>query len=205
MVADLIRVMWDLGLSVRSSVSVRGVLVRHIECSSSNADLSTVLFRDCYFSRIEVDTDLDQSKLPVFSQCYVEELDGRVSESDLPQGRFKECEISSFVTTTETMAKVLELEIPLGSRVCLTILKKLYERSGSGRKENALYRGLNTHARRLVPTVLKILQSENLAIPIKTRGTTIWLPSRNHRARVGRIIAAPATVSDPVLQRCSSD
>ena len=43
----------------------------------------------------------------------------------------------------------------LGVRVCLTVLKKLYEQRGAGRKENALHRGLDGHARRLVPDVLQ--------------------------------------------------
>ena len=111
--------------------------------------------------------------------------------------------VEDFVEAAETTAAVLGLELPLGTRVCLTVLKKLYERRGSGRKESALHRGLDHHGRRLVPDVLRALQSEGLASPYKAKGTTIWLPDRSSRQRVGRMIAAPTASTDPVLQRCS--
>jgi hypothetical protein len=127
-----------------------------------------------------------------------------VSRSDLPREKFTDdCIIENFVESAETTAAVLSLELPLGIRVCLTVLKKLYERRGSGRKENALHRGLDHHARRVVPEVLKVLHSENLASPYKAKGTTIWLPDRSSRQRVGRMIAAPTSSNDPALRQCS--
>ena len=44
-------------------------------------------------------------------------------------------EICGYARTTDS---VLSLDLPLGVRVLLTVLKKLYERRGSGRRENAL-------------------------------------------------------------------
>ena len=141
--------------------------------------------------------------MPSFRECYIDEMEGRVSREDLPPGKFDEkCTIENFSKTAETTAQVLTLGLPLGTRVCLTVLKKLYEQSGSGRKENALYRGLDNHASRLVSDVLQILQSEGIAIPDRSRQETIWRPNRSSRIRVGRILTAPTAENDDVLKKC---
>ena len=144
------------------------------------------------------------AKLPAFRGCYIQSFEGRVSIRDVPADRFDpECIIDGFVEAAGTTAAVLTLDLPLGTRVCLTVLKKIYERRGSGRKENALYRGLDQRARKVVQGVLQALKSEGLALPYRRKTETIWLPGRDRR-RASRLIAAPSEeVSDPVLMRCA--
>lgn len=96
------------------------------------------------------------------------------------------------------------LGLPLGARVLLTVLKKLYQRRGSGRKENALVRGLDHHARRLVPDILRLIQREGLAAPLRRGEVTIWIPDRSSMRRVGRIVAAPTSRDDPLLRDVSA-
>lgn len=199
MVADIVRLLLEMELDVVNEVWIDGIFVPEIELSEKS-DLSKVRFRDCFFFRIELDGAVDSEKVPRFQECFVEELEGRVSEADLPEGKFdKGCVIDKFVKEAKTTADVLTLDLPMGTRVCLTILKKLYEQSGSGRKENALHRGMDSRARRYVPGVLRLLQSERLALPDRSRGTTIWRPDRSQRARVGRMMAAPTTEKDRIL------
>ena len=199
MMADIVRLLSEMSLNVENEIWIDGILIPEIELGM-NTDLSRVRFRDCFFFRIEVDSSVDSSKIPRFQECFIEELEGRVSTADLPKGKFDSgCIIDRFVKTAETTADVLTLDLPMGTRVCLTILKKLYEQSGSGRRENALHRGLDNRARRYVSDVLRLLQSEKLALPDKSRGTTIWRPDRSQRARVGRMMAAPTTENDPIL------
>jgi hypothetical protein len=76
---------------------------------------------------------------------------------------------------------------------------KLFERRGRGRKENALYRGLDHRARRLVPEVLLILKANAVAFPCRRGVDTIWLPDRSARARAGRIVASPSAKDDPLV------
>ena len=162
-------------------------------------------FVDCFFSRLEIDSNVDISKMPSFHECFIDEIEGRISKSDLPAEKFDDkCEFNRFIQAAETIADVLALDLPLGIRVCLTVMKKLYMQSVSGRKENALYRGLDDRARRLVPRVLQILQSEGFALPDKSKKNIIWRPCRSHKDRVRRIIVSPNTNDDPVLKRCES-
>ena len=205
MAADIVKLLMEVNFDIQKEIVLTGLLISELEFDMTNGDLSKLRFRDCFFSRVDLDPETNSDRIPSFQECYVDEFEGRVSRDDLPSDKFdKKCVIENFTQTAETTSKILTLELPLGIRVCITILKKLYEQSGSGRKENALHRGLDHRARRLVSDVLHVLQSEGLAIPDKTREMTIWRPDRGKRARVGRMIAAPTIASDPVLTKCSN-
>ena len=205
MAADIVQLLMETNFNIQKEIVLTGLLISEFEFDVTNGDLSKLRFRDCFFSRVDLDPEINSDRIPSFQECYVDELEGRVSRDDLPSDKFdKECVIENFTQTAETTSKILILDLPLGIRVCITVLKKLYEQSGSGRKENALHRGLDHRARRLVSDVLHVLQSEGLAIPDKTRGMTIWRPDRGKRARVGRMISAPTIASDPVLTKCSN-
>lgn len=199
MVADIVRLLSEMNLDVENETRIDGIVIPEMELDME-ANLSKVYFRDCFFFRLELDGSVSSDKMPFFRECFIEELEGRVSIADLPKGKFdRGCVIDKFIKTAQTTADVLTLDLPMGTRVCLTILKKLYEQSGSGRRENALHRGLDNRARRYVPEILGLLQSERLALPDKSRGTTIWRPDRSQRARVGRMMAAPTTAKDAIL------
>jgi hypothetical protein len=94
---------------------------------------------------------------------------------------------------------VLDLQLPLGVRVLVTVLKKLFERKGRGRRENALYRGLDYRAKRLVPEVLQLLKANAIAFPCRRGVETIWLPDRSARARAGKIVASPSVKADSLV------
>lgn len=203
MASDIIRMSMLAGITVTSDVWIGGVLVPKLELHGE-VDLSRVVFQDCFFSLLEIDASLDDSRLPSFRSCYIDWLDGRVSADDLPKGKFDaKCIIERYVGTTDTTADVLMLDLPLGARVCIAVLKKVYEQRGAGRRENALFRGMDHQARRLVPEVLHVLNSEGLLVPDRSRAMTIWRGNGACRTRVGQMIAAPNAIEDPAIQRCS--
>ena len=202
--SDIVRMSMLAEITVTSGIIVGGVLVPRLEIQGEG-DLSRVVFQDCFFSMVEMDAGVDDSNLPSFRSCYIDGLDGRVSDDDLPKGKFDDkCIIERFVGTADTTADVLMLDLPLGARVCISILKKVYEQRGAGRRENALFRGMDHQARRLVPDVLRVLQSEGLLVPDRSRTITIWRGAGACRTRAGQIIAAPNKMADPALQRCNS-
>ena len=204
MTVDLVRLSSLASFEVTKHIWLNGVYVPKFELQGGG-NLCRVGFQDCFFTLIELDADVNEAKLPSFRSCYVDRLDGRVSSADLPKTAFDgECIIESFVGTAQTTADVLMLDIPLGSRVCIAVLKKVYEQRGAGRRENALFRGMDHNARRLVPDVLQILQSEGLLFPDRSRSETIWRGTGASRTRVGQVIAAPNVKDDQALQRCGT-
>lgn len=197
----------ELGCDVEQAVGLDDIYIPHLELLQRLGDCSRVRFRNCFFSILAIDPDVDASRLPRFEGCYIDELEGRSSQKDLPPGVFDDvCQFERFSEAPETTDAIGGMDLPLGTKVLLTILKKVYLRSGSGRRENALHRGLDHHARRLVPTVLKLLQSECLISPYRRAGLdmTIWVPDRTKTSRVVRLIASPRTCNDPVLKKSAN-
>ena len=204
-VADIVRLLLECGFSLDESIQIDNLFIPTLELIEDGSDISKLCFRDCFFGYVDIDHGIDPRKEPTFRECYIAEMYGRVSRRDLPKGMFDEdCHIDEFVESADTTKEILALELPVGTKVCITVLRKLYERRGSGRKESALHRGLDSHARRYVADVLQVLQSEGLAVRDRSRGTTVWRPDRRGRARVGKMIAAPTHSNDAALRRCSA-
>jgi NACHT domain len=201
---DLVRVAMRDGvdLSAASNIYVRETDLPDIELDPGSGDLSRVEFQDCVIGTLEIDPQTPRDALPRFVRCLIGTVEGRVSESDLPADRFVDCEIEGFGEIASTTAGLMSLQLSSGVRVLLTVLKKLYLQRGSGRKENALSRGLDQQTRRLVPDVLREVEKHGLATRTKSGTETIWLPVRSSTARVNEIIAAPSMSNDPLIAAC---
>ena len=206
LVLDLVRVSMECGLHLEIPIRLNGLLVPFLELSQEMKDFSKLTFSECLFSFLAIDHEVHAAKLPRFLGCYVEEVEGRSSIGDLPPEVFdKHCEFGRFADAPETTSAIIGTDLPAGARVLLTVLRKLYAQSGSGRKENALQRGLDHHSRRLVGAVLRLLQSEGLIVPYKRGGMemTIWIPDRSKMRRVQKLITSPRTCGDVLIQKAS--
>lgn len=171
-----------------------------LEIDDAARDISGLTYRDCYFSSLEIGRGVPIEFLPRFQSCLLTELVGRVSPSDVPEGCFDEdCEIEKFGESADTVSAIRDTPLSIGERVLLTILRKLYLQSLSGRQENALYRGLDHNEKRLVADVLKCLQSHNLTTLYSRGSGNVWLPIRKELHRVRRIIASPSATRDPAM------
>ncbi|MBN1886478.1 MAG: NACHT domain-containing protein [Thermoflexales bacterium] len=198
---DLVRIAFEKQWPIQYNVYVKNTLIPDLELPKGMGAFSGIEFQECYFSRLEIDSDVDAAQLPRFRGCYFAEIDGVVSEAELPQNIFLGgCVFDSFSQTVETTNAILKLDLPIGVRVTLTVLKKLYLQAGAGRKESALCRGLDHRSRRLVPDILGLLQSEHLTTKIR-RDETIWLPNRSETTRVRKILSSPSTCNDPLLTK----
>lgn len=182
-----------------ADVYIKDILIPYIEFSSDTPNSARIHFQDCLFGEIGLDPQVDGSVLPRFKRCFIAVLDGRVSLDDVPVGVFDECVIDSFASTASTTDQVLDLHAPMGVRVLITVLKKLFERRGSGRKENSFYRGLDHRAKRFVPDVLQLLKSHGIAYPCRRASNTVWLPERSARARAAKIVASPSAREDTLV------
>jgi len=199
LVADLVRILMARDEDVSASVFVRDVVIPSLELADGEGDYSRVCYQGCYFKRIEIDHGVRSDRLPRFERCYFGLVDGRVSEDDLPGVFDDECVFETFSAGVETTDAILELDMPLPVRVLLTVLRKLFVQRGAGRKENALYRGIDAQGRRYVGKVLKLLERERIASPYRRMGATIWIPNRSQAARALRILGRPDASGDPLL------
>lgn len=205
--ADILLALHEMGMNaVGAKTFVREVIVPRLAFDSDCGDMSLVEWQDAVIARLEIGTDVDDSLLPTFTRCFIDTIDGRTGEGELPAEKFIECTIDQFEERASTTNALLQLSLPLGTKVLLTVLKKLYAQRGTGRKESALFRGLDHRAREFVPSVLTLLRREGFAVKSRLRDTTVWLPARGAdiQQRAARLLAAPHS-SDDALVRLSAD
>jgi len=204
LILDLVRIAIEFGHPIELPVQLREICVPYLLLHENMQDCSRLHFVDCVFTSLSLDPGIAAGKLPRFENCYVDVLEGRSSRKDLPAGVFdSKCEFGRFSDAPETTNAISEMDLPLGTKVLLTVLKKIYLQSGSGRKENALHRGLDHHSRRLVGDVLRLLQTEKVITPYRRGGIdmTIWVPDRSKTSRVTKLITSPRTCKDPLIAR----
>ena len=199
--ADVLRVALMCGVGFEGrNVYIREADIGLLELSYDMPDISPVELQDCVVLRLEIDATTPNDRLPSFNGCLIAVLEGRV-ESDMPFEKFTQCSVETASGTTETTAGIMELALPSGVRVALTVLKKLYLQRGAGRKESAFSRGIDPASRRLVEPVLREVEREGLATHGKIGSETIYYPVRSSAARVHRILASPSS-DDSLLNAC---
>ena len=203
---DLIQINKEMGFGFSGQpFSVRSVLVKDASFGDVPLDYSSVSFRDCLFQRLEMDISAETSQLPRFYSCYVSTIDGRVSQMDLPTGIFdKDCVFDSFGESSQNTAAILDLPLTMGMKVLLTVLKKLYLQPGAGRKQSALFRGLDHRARGLVPDILDLLIREGLTVRSTVGEEAVWLPTRSESVRVRRLVSSPMVSKDCLIQKADA-
>jgi hypothetical protein len=195
---DLVRAMASLGGSSSNALYVQNVITGSLEFRHLEADLCNVTFFNCYFQEIYISPNVDTGRLPKFSQCMIGELDSWYSATEIFDSEcIIEKHISGEVRTTSNLRK---LELGPGVRVLLDTLEKIFVQSTQGRKERALYGGLDTRSRQLVPEVLAIIQRAGFVTSVRREAETIWLPELRFRTRVASILSDPFDSVDPVVK-----
>lgn len=165
---------------------------------------SDVEFRDCVIGELDIALAEPVNHQPRFLRCLIGNLRNasphvQTNIESLPY--FNDCTVEHFDSGPSTNSEILNLPISIGTRVLLTVLRKLYVQKGTGRKESALFRGMDHRARELVPNVLNLLQRERLAIKSRAGEQTIWLPERSSTARIRQLLANPVASDDPLIQK----
>ncbi len=199
--ADIARISLELGYAFTADrpIYIAEAWIPEVRLDDARIAMARVEFQDCVIDLLDYPADgPTEERLPTFRRCAISHVLGRASHRELPPERFLDCDIDHFEDEVHTTNSILQLRLPLGSRVTLTVLKKLYMQRGVGRKENALFRGLDSRAKTVVPGVLALLQREGLTIRTKVGEETVWQPVRGRSSSTRRLLESP-TASDPLL------
>lgn len=182
---------------------IKDVLIPLMTLGAGGVDYSRVAIQGCIIERLEIDNDVSNAAMPMFTKCTVVALDGRAGRSDLPPDHFIACEFEDVEDAAKTTQALLSLSLPLGVKVLLTVLKKLYAQSGRGRKDNAFYRGLDHRAQSFVPDVLALLKREGFVLESTVARQKVWLPTQGSemRRRAMKMLSTPSSSDDPVLKQ----
>lgn len=187
------------GLADKLQATFEDLDISELSVTENESDLSSVAFKNCIFRRLVMSLQSQRAFLPSFSDCLIDHLQGVFSASDLPQDHFASCNIEHYIDDANTNAAILRSEIPIALRVLLTILRKLFVQSLSGRQANALKRGMNNQEQACVDEVLKTLYREGFATKYKAPNGLVVLPVRRMRRRVMALLISPLSSQDSLV------
>lgn len=197
---DILQLMFLLGIDYHGNlITISDAHFDGLVLDAESPDLSRVVFYGCIVDSLHLDRNASIEKSPQFRGCLIQSLDGVVTREDLPPAVFRECEIETLTNSVARNASILDTDLPLGTKVLLTTLNKLFIQAGGGRRENAFSRGLDPRARDLVPSILQLVERHNFAMQTKLKGQVIWFPRRDKARRVRRILEQPAIGDDQLL------
>lgn len=200
--ADMAAVCLEYPYAPKASTIIDGEIFENYNFSSwsSEYDFSRIIFKNCLIESIDLSDISQEGCLPEFQSCAFMLIKGRSSKADLPVKKFDNtCTFEDFTDSSNTQAAILSSALSLGEKIVLTILRKLFVQSLSGRAESALFRGLDLNDRQLIPEAIRLLQQQGLVVLYNRGDGNVWIPIRKEINRVRRILAAPNACDDPAM------
>jgi len=190
--------------AIDNSITFDGIEVKDVDLSLEYFDGIHVDFSGCLIEKIVLPDPADTNKDIVFTESLIGTIEGRVSEADLSKNQFIDCEISSFSDEYSVNSEVLGTNLPLGVRVMVVTLRKVFKQYGSSRLESALVRGLDQRSRMLVPDVISLLVKHGFIVPTGRKGKVTYAGTKAKRSEALKIIQSPNTARSLLVRECSS-
>ncbi|AHK70727.1 NACHT domain-containing protein [Gluconobacter oxydans] len=132
----------------------------------------------------------------IISDSIIETLDG-VSGSEVPDW-IKNCEIEK-KSNLDTVARIRKTHLKPSEIILVTILRKTFFQPGSGRKEEALLRGLGEYGdAKLQGKVLRILVSSEFLQEANGRSGKLYIPERSKTSRASKMMSQLQQSNDPI-------
>jgi hypothetical protein len=86
--ADLLGLAIRLNLVMESSIRIANQYMGDFEVDGEKSFMGCVTFDECMFDKLVVSAELGSGSCPYFRNCLIQDLEGRISESELPSGHF---------------------------------------------------------------------------------------------------------------------
>jgi hypothetical protein len=139
----------------------------------------------------------------VFHKCTIDFLEGISSDSGTPDW-LRECSIARF-SSVATTSRIRAAKLDAGHKVLVTILRKTFFQKGSGRKEEALTRGLGRLVKPgVTKRILGKLTTEGLLTSTTGNEGTVYVPNRAQTQRAGRMLSELTFSKDPIWEYVSN-
>lgn len=175
-----------------------GVSAREIDLHNEFYEIEgRISYRNSLIERVIVPPDAGLTV--VFSDCMVGVIDGRTNEKDLP-ACFIECNVDQYSDNYSVNDAVLDASLPLGLRVLVVSLRKIYVQSGKARLESALLRGLDHRAKMMAPEVVALMRRHGFLVEGGRQGKVTYSGVRGKRAAALAIIQAPASSTSDIAK-----
>lgn len=187
----------------QAPVLFEGIEIEEIDLTSADYDDVTVEFFGCLINRVVLPSPDETNTQIKFKECLIGTLEGRVSQEDINDDQFFQTEIRELTDKFNVNNEVLGTSLPLGVRVLVVTLRKLFTQHGSSRLESALYRGLDQRSKLIVPNIIAQLLKHGFIIPTGRKGKITYSGTKAKRNEALRIIQAPNAIDSNLVKDCA--
>jgi hypothetical protein len=134
------------------------------------------------------------------SNCIIGKVDGVSEASGLPSWMSGNT-VDEYVRVN-TVTRIKQAHLTSEQKVFVTIIKKTFFQPGSGRKEEALLRGLDSsELKRSSEKILKLLCRENILKKTPGDDGNLYIPQRSHTRRMSDILKELTLSTDPIWRQ----
>ena len=162
---------------------------------------SCLLFNDKQVSNIKITNSYicivditNAGFLPTteISSCEIVNIIGIPSERGLPS-QIRNNDIENYQTIS-TISRIKKARLQPSQQIFVTIIKKIFFQPGSGRKEEALFRGLGEAAdRKIAEKIINKLLDEKIIHKIRGNEGFVYTPVRGFTGRPSRTLCKPSS------------
>ena len=168
-------------------------------CSFADLDMSACVPLNLRISNSLITTlHMPQAEPPgtEIKSTYVTRLYGVSAKSGLPP--WASSVAADEFNSVENVSRIRKIGLSPAHEILTTIVRKTFFQKGSGRKEEALLRGLGKNGAANAERILNLLMRENLIARFKGNEGWVYTPNRAHAGRMKQMIAELGLSKDPV-------
>jgi len=179
-----------------------GIDLRSLDLCQDFSDDLKITFENCIIDTImmpPIATDIPKF---YFSDCLISKVDGRSSQKDIEITMYKSCEFSDFSDDFSVNSEIMSSSTPIGVKILVVTLRKIYSQIGNSRLESALLRGLDHRARMLAPDVIELLIERDYISAFTRGGKRLFTGNKAMRKSALGIITSPSTCGEAIVSDC---
>jgi hypothetical protein len=133
------------------------------------------------------------------TSCVITNIVGIPSERGLPT-QIRNNGIENYQTISTT-SRIKQAKLKPSQQIFVTIIKKIFFQPGSGRKEEALFRGLGEAAdRKIAEKIINKLIDEDIIHKIRGNEGFVYTPVRGCTGRLDKILSQLTQCTDPLWE-----
>jgi hypothetical protein len=162
-------------------------------------DLARALPMNLTISNTVFGTLVLPASVPVktaIKNCLAERVIGVASPTVLPA--WIEKLTADKYDSTESVSRIRQIGLDPAHEILVTVVRKTFFQKGSGRKEEALVRGLGQVALRTVPQIINLLLREDILTRFRGKEGEVYAPNRKFAGRMKQMLYELTTSNDPI-------
>ena len=167
--------------------------INYLDCS--HKPIKRLKIRDSIIDEIDI-TECQANDVEI-KDCIIQKVDGVSAAKGLPKW-MKDNDVSRY-EAVDTVSRIKKAKLSKNHRIFITLAKKLFFQPGTGRKEEALLRGLGSTAdSKIADRIIKLMMTQKIIDRFKGKEGWVYIPKRKHARRMSKIMTKLSLSDDPL-------